>query len=197
MTTKAEIRSRMKSERSLIGEQKRLEWNEAIFRRVIETKEYKTSGVLLGYASFGAETDTEAILAHAQKLQKRVYLPRVESRERMEFYLFPEGAQLCVSRFGVPEPVPDTAMDTAMRYTPEEAPQERPVMLMPGLAFDPMGNRIGYGAGYYDKYLADFPEDYFFKIGICYDFQLLEHIPSGPHDIRADMVITPAGSRLR
>ena len=64
-------------------------------------------------------------------------------------------------------------------------------MLLPGLAFDPEGNRIGYGAGYYDRYLAKYPKDYFLKIALAYDFQILKQIKGNEHDVKADMIITP------
>jgi 5-formyltetrahydrofolate cyclo-ligase len=187
--TKADIRSRMKSESTLVTERDRLAWNGVIYDRIINTGEYENAAALFGYASFGAEADTGRILAHAQNTQKKIYLPRVETKERMEFYQFYDGSRLSVSKFGVPEPEPDKKL----LYPRNVSREERPLMLLPGLAFDREGNRVGYGAGYYDRYLAAFPQDYFFKVGICYDFQLLEQVPAGSHDIRADMVITPSG----
>jgi 5-formyltetrahydrofolate cyclo-ligase len=188
--TKAELRSKMKSERGFIREEDRLAWNEAIYHRIIHTGEYLNAGILFGYASFGTEADTGKILEHAQNMHKKLYLPRVESRDRMEFYQLHDRNRLAVSNFGVPEPKPDKNLV----YLMDASLQEKPLMLLPGLAFDQKGNRIGYGAGYYDKYLAGFPEDYYIKIGICYDFQLMERIPAGQYDVRADMIITPAGS---
>ncbi len=188
--TKAELRSKMKTERGFIREDDRLAWNEAIYQRIIHTGEYLNAGILFGYASFGTETDTGKILEHAQRKHKKLYLPRVESRDRMEFYQFHDRNRLAVSNFGVPEPEPDKALV----YLMDASSREKPLMLLPGLAFDKEGNRIGYGAGYYDKYLAGFPKNYFIKIGICYNFQLVEHIQAEQYDVRADMIITPAGS---
>lgn len=188
--TKAEIRSRMKAERGFAREEDRLAWNEAICRQVINTGEYLNAGILFGYASFGTEADTGNILEHAQNMNKKIYLPRVEAKDRMEFYQIYDRSRLYVSKFGVPEPEPDKELI----YLADTSSQEKPLMLLPGLAFDYEGNRIGYGAGYYDRYLAGLPENYFLKIGICYDFQLLEQLPAGELDVRADLVITPAGS---
>ncbi|MDF2943696.1 MAG: hypothetical protein K0S01_2554 [Herbinix sp.] len=65
------------------------------------------------------------------------------------------------------------------------------LMLLPGLAFDPTGNRIGYGAGYYDRYLSTYPPDHFYKIALAYDFQIKEKIIASEYDVKADAILTP------
>ena len=64
-------------------------------------------------------------------------------------------------------------------------------MLMPGLAFDIFGNRVGYGAGYYDSYLSKYPNDEWVKIALAYDFQITDRIAAGKYDIPADYIVTP------
>jgi 5-formyltetrahydrofolate cyclo-ligase len=108
----------------------------------------------------------------------------------MEFYRMDHLEDLEPSRFGVPEPDPVASR----RYHKLDKSEkiDAPLMLLPGLAFDPYGNRIGYGAGYYDKFLSKYPRDYFYKLGICYDFQVVERIDAEEYDICADAILTPS-----
>jgi 5-formyltetrahydrofolate cyclo-ligase len=71
------------------------------------------------------------------------------------------------------------------------ADKETLLMLLPGLAFDLGGNRIGYGAGYYDRYLSKHQKDHFLKVALAYDFQVYDHLEADEFDIRADLILTP------
>src|SRR5450432_669340 len=161
-----------------------------------------------GIAAFAAvrgEIDPAAALTAARLAGARLAFPRVPRageadqaavsgapRPRLRLHL--AGLEdLRPGRFGIPEPAVTS---------PELEPEEIAVMLVPGLAFDRLGNRLGFGGGYYDEWLTGggpVPEGASAKarrpglvVGVGYDFQLVEACPAGPHDARVDCVVTPA-----
>ena len=97
----------------------------------------------------------------------------------MDFYAIGKGQPLKASAYGILEPFGDGAPAT---------PDERTLFIIPGLAFDKNGYRIGYGAGYYDVYLANCPTAV--TIGICFDFQVTDNAHPDSHDIPVSMIVT-------
>jgi 5-formyltetrahydrofolate cyclo-ligase len=141
---------------------------------VIESKEFKSAKVVGAYYAFGSEVKTDLILEKAKVLGKKVALPSVEG-ESLTFYELSSGKYLVKGRFGIMEPLP---------YGPVE---RMDLLVVPGIAFDKKGYRLGYGKGYYDKFLA---EKSLFSIGLAYSFQLLESLPRGKYDRRLDAIAT-------
>lgn len=127
------------------------------------------------YSPLGDEADISEILREAMP-SKRVALPVVEGSDMYFRFLTPDGATR-TGTFGIEEPCGEIC-----------EPQQIDFMLVPGVAFDKEGNRMGRGRGYYDRYLADCGA---FKAGICFSYQLIESIPHEKHDIRMDTVIHP------
>jgi 5-formyltetrahydrofolate cyclo-ligase len=103
--------------------------------------------------------------------------PRVEEDGRLTFRSGP----LSPGKFGIPAPGPDTA---------EQQPD---TIVVPGVAFDRRGHRLGYGRGYYDRALAARPEA--LRIGLCHSFQLVEKLDDRPHDEPVDFIVTPDGAQ--
>lgn len=206
--TKAELRKSMKGIRDHYSREEVLAYGEAIRRRLIETELWRKSRQIFTYLSFGSEVDTEGLVKEAffpeKGKPKEVYVPRVEGKS-MNFYLLTENGILQPSSFGVPEPVGDCLISYILKENiPNEGGQDEGktlsdreetaacrLMIIPGLAFDISGNRIGYGAGYYDRYLRAFPEDHFVKVGLAYEFQLMMNIPAEDQDVRMDYILTP------
>ncbi|NLJ95995.1 MAG: 5-formyltetrahydrofolate cyclo-ligase [Clostridiales bacterium] len=187
--TKSEIRNLMKRKRNKLPKDIRSQYDNRILSKILDLKEYRECELIFTYLSFGSEVDTRSIIDEALKSNKKVYLPRVEG-SHMNFYEINDLSGLVRSKFGILEP----DVDSDKRYEKpllQEDLYKRKVMLLPGLAFDQQGYRIGYGAGYYDKYLGKFEDSDFFKIGLAYDFQILNHITTNLYDISADMVVTP------
>lgn len=208
--TRSQIRSYQKKLRDKLTHKDRQAFSTAITERLIQTEEYQTCSRLFTYVSFRSEVDTHEMIQRALSSRKEVFIPRVEP-QGMEFYRIRQLKGLIISSFGVPEP---PAMEED-RFRPENLSEDtnttggnmdshrndmasyknsplRNLMLLPGLAFDPEGNRIGYGAGYYDKYLGFYGADAFFKAALAFDFQILDRIEAMEHDIKADMIITPS-----
>lgn len=142
---------------------------------------------LLCFVSFGSEIDTGEIIAEALRLKKRVYVPKVVSTKEtpeMVFYRIEALEELKEGYRGIREPAGDTE---SYDYTPERA--ERTLMLMPGAAFDGFRNRIGYGKGFYDRYLADREALQLHTIAVGFQCQLTEEIPAEDTDIKPCQII--------
>lgn len=181
---KNDIRSLMKSRREQLSESRREAYNKKIRESLFALDCFKECGMLFSYVSFGTEADTSAVIKTALDMKKRVFIPKVEGKE-MNFYEIYSLDGLIRSKFGILEP-----SGSDRPYMRDLSDSVKKLMLLPGLAFDRTGNRIGYGAGYYDRYLGRFPENEWLKIGIAYSFQIMENLPASCKDIRADVIIT-------
>lgn len=190
---KNEIRIMMKSLRNQISKSKRKEYDYNIRTKLIDLKEYSECHMFFSYVSFGSEVDTIAIINNALDSNKSVYLPRVEGTY-MNFYEIHNMDGLIRSKFGILEPDGSSHKKHVKSVSFEETAElmdKKKLMLFPGLAFDKQGNRIGYGAGYYDKYLGNHEDEEFIKVALAYDFQIIDHIKTNQYDISADVIITP------
>lgn len=154
--------------------------------RILGHQWYYLAEHLLCFASFGSEIGTWEIIRDALGRGKNVYLPKVLSGQtpRMCFYRIMGLEELREGYGGILEPPGDSA---EYAYAPEET--ERTLMLMPGVAFDPCRNRLGYGKGFYDFFLADKPGLSLRAIAVGYKCQLVEELPASPTDVRPYQVI--------
>ena len=128
------------------------------------------------YIDYHGETGTRKIIQEAWKLGKNVWIPKVD-KENMEFFQIHHFEELHSGIHGIMEPEKGMA-----------AKGREGLMIMPGVAFDGNRNRIGYGGGYYDKYLSKHSE--LQKLAIAFEFQVLEKIPQEENDIRPEILIT-------
>lgn len=169
--------------RRQIREQKRAMTQEEIScasarlaEQFFQTEQYAKASVIYGYLPYNQEVDTLPILRRALRDGKRVAVPKVYG-DTMNFIYLDDLSQVAPSSMGIPEPVADAPI----------ARDETALVLMPGLAFDQKGNRMGYGGGYYDKFLAQEPNHP--TVALCYDFQMVDVIPTDTYDIPVDLVI--------
>jgi 5-formyltetrahydrofolate cyclo-ligase len=134
-----------------------------------------------GYHALPEEADPSLLLARLVELGCWVAFPRVAARDQpLEFHHVPDGDVLEPGSFGIPEPL-------------EHWPRARPdLLLVPLLAFDTRGHRLGYGGGFYDRTLALLKVP---AIGIAYGGQQVASLPHGLHDMALDMVVTEQGVR--
>lgn len=189
--TKSQIRNIMKEERNKLSVKEQKDLSKAILIKLLNSSAYQYCDYLFSFVSFQKEVNTHEIIRQSLKEGKIVYVPRVELHG-MEFYEIINLDNLVPSKFGVPEPVSEGNRPYKGSLRIASHNDFNPyIMLLPGLAFDSTGNRIGYGAGYYDKYLSNYPKEHFYKIALAYDFQVLKEIPADELDIKADMIITP------
>lgn len=144
---------------------------------VINSKEFQPAKVVGTYFAFGSEVTTELIIERAKILGKKIALPRVEE-DRITFYELSSTKSLVRGRFGIMEPLPYRKMS------------EIDILVVPGIAFDKNGNRLGYGKGFYDRLLLTKRT---FSIGLAYSFQLLENLPHNLYDKRLDAIASEDG----
>ncbi len=139
---------------------------------------FKLSKRIALYSPILNEVRTESIFFNAIQTEKEVYFPRVNGSS-LDFHRVHNLEQLKPSKFGVLEPE-ITSFKAHIK--------EIDVFIIPGLAFDSFGNRLGYGKGYYDRALIDITEEN--KIGLCYSFQIFDSVPSNENDRRVGTIIT-------
>ena len=139
---------------------------------------YREAPSLYAYLSYNQEVRTEPILRRCLADGKRVAVPKVlDDGTRMEFLWLDDLTAVAEGYCKIPEPIADGPV----------ADDPRALILMPGLAFDREGGRMGYGGGFYDRYLADHPGHP--TVALCYGFQLLPHVEMADHDIPVDAVL--------
>lgn len=180
---KREIRARIIARRETLTDTLRREWCEAITGRLLALEGHRAARVIAAYASFRAEFDTSAFLAAALAAGKQVALPRVAAdRSRLEFCFVTDPARdLAPGTWGIPEPGPHCAQ------MPDVSAVD--LVLAPGVAFNRRGDRLGYGRGYYDRFITTLPGRPLL-VAAAYSMQLLGKIPVEPHDRRMDVLVT-------
>jgi len=175
---KAAMRSRMKGVRKQISDQERRRMACDFARFAGEVAADLTPGIVSGYVAIRGEADPAPLLRELSARGWRLALPRVEG-EDISFRAFGEGDVLACGGFGLTEPQADA---------PVVAPD---LVLVPLLAFDAAGNRLGYGRGYYDRALACLPAAR--AVGLAYACQQVPAVPHGDHDHRLRAILTENG----
>lgn len=159
------------------------EWHESSLmaqRQLISLEEYSQADCIALYAPVHHETDTSVILEASFGAGKRVLYPAV-CGDRMVFRQVQGVSCLSEGCFGILEPCPTGSDHLA---------DEPDLIVVPAVAFDCSGHRIGYGKGYYDRFLQH-PGRKAHLVGLCHDFQLIEgEIPAEEHDIRMEILVT-------
>lgn len=141
-----------------------------------QTQQYKDASVIYGYLPYNQEVRTVPILEQALREGKRIAVPKIYG-DTMRFIYLEDLSKVEEGFSGIPEPVADGPV----------AEDPNALVLMPGLAFDAKGNRMGYGGGFYDKFLAREPNHP--TVALCYSFQMVDTIPSEEYDIPVDCVL--------
>ena len=182
---KEELRTRMKAVRRAIPADERAAIDAAICERICALPQFQEADVVLTYLSFGAEIDTRGIIERAWSLGKAVALPRCVGPRRMRWFRVASLDNLETSSFGVDEPRIDEAAEQHLTA------EKDMVALVPGLAFDERGYRLGYGGGFYDTLLSDFAGA---SVGLCRQAQFVKSLEElgviGEFDLPVDIVIT-------
>ena len=176
-----------KALRSQIKEQKRQmtahqieSASQCLTELFVATEQYRQAKTVYGYLPYNQEVRTTGLLQRALQEGKRVAVPKIYGDE-MRFIYLDDLSLVEKSSFGIPEPIADEPV----------ADDPTALVLMPGLAFTKRGDRMGYGGGYYDKFLANEPHHP--TVALCYDFQIVDRIPTDDHDIPVDIVLSAKG----
>lgn len=182
-----ELRRRTLQARDGLSPQERERGALLLTERILGHQWFYRSEILLGFASYGSEIETSELLEETVRMGKKLFLPKVTNvshEQEMRFYRVTDLSDLSVGFRGIPEPAGDTE---EYCYHPSEA--ERTLLLMPGVAFDGFRNRLGYGKGFYDRFLADKEALQLRTIAVGFQCQMVEEIPVREGDIRPYQVI--------
>lgn len=151
-----------------------------ILKRALALQEYADADVLYTYVSKEAEADTKALISAALEAGKFVAVPRCEPKTlRMKFLEISSLSDLESGTYGVLEPIPQKC--------PPVRDSGKAFCIVPGLCFDFQGYRLGYGKGYYDRFLSEFSG---FTVGLCYAGCVHSKLPHGFYDRPVDMLVT-------
>lgn len=176
---KREIRKKYKTARHQMEQRQVSALSQEICKHIIESSIFQSAGHIFAYYPLGNEADVRPVVKAAWRMGKHVAFPKVFG-DVMRYFEISDFSQLHPGTFGVMEPEETCPVDW-----------NHALVLTPGVAFDQKGNRMGFGKGYYDKYLAKFPEC--ITIGVSYGLQLAEQIPVEVTDIPLDYMVTETG----
>ena len=179
MQPKTQFRDSMRKRRSELSPREVRARSEHVIARLAGREVYRRAECLASYVSVRNEVHTHSLIESALGNGKRVAVPVALPNRVLVHREIRSLAELRPSKLGLMEP----SVETGSVVPPETFD----VIVVPGLAFDRAGNRIGFGAGYYDRFLSLTPA---IKIGLAFDFQLFDRLPADPLDISMDLVIT-------
>ena len=173
---KQELRRSIRARKRAMTEEEIESRSQKLGQLFVASRAYAQAKTIYGYLPYNQEVRTVPMLEQALLDGKQVAVPKVYGDE-MKFILLTDLSQVEKGYAGIPEPIADEPV----------AQDETALVLMPGLAFDPEGHRIGYGGGFYDKFLSREPGHP--TLALCYEFQMLPHLETEEHDIPVDTVL--------
>ena len=173
---KNQLKESVLEKRNSLTNEEILENSNKIESRLFCLEVYRKAKVIMFFASFNNEVFTHEMIKKSLK-SKTVIVPKVLHHE-IEPSLIIDFDNLISGKFGIPEPI--ELMKIAYKNID--------LVLVPGIVFEKEGNRIGYGFGYYDKFLRKVPKAV--KIGLAFDFQIVDKIPNEKHDVPVDFIVT-------
>ena len=175
------LRNKVLSIRNSLDKIVKESMDQEIYNKLITSDLYKKSNNIFVYLSFGSEIETKNIINKAIEDKKKVYIPKIYKEDKsMKAIRLKSFNDLKENSMGILEPIDDS------NYINKK---DIDLILVPGVVFDFNGNRIGYGGGYYDRYLKDIKEIRN-KLVLAYEFQILDSINPESHDVVFDYIIT-------
>ena len=184
---KAYLRETVLRRRDAMGAATRTALSRAILEEISALPAYRASGTVLAYAGFGSELETDAFLRHTLDEGKTLLLPRVNRQEGL-LDVYEVGdvmGDLEAETWGIREPRPDRCA--------QSDPAAADFVLVPGLAFDARGGRLGYGGGFYDRLLSGSLPPHALLVAGAFEVQMVEEVPMDEHDVPMDAVVTESG----
>ena len=173
---KDEVKKKMLEKRKYLPKEEIIEKSRKIEANLFNLEQYKKSKTIMFFVSFNSEAYTHDMIRKSLK-DKTVVVPKVVHHE-IEPSVIIDFDNLISGKFGILEPIDVIKI----------AYKNIDLVLVPGIAFDKEGHRIGYGFGYYDRFLRKVPKA--LKIGLAFDFQVADKIPREAHDASVDLIVT-------
>ena len=176
---KQTVRNQIKERKSRLNSDEITKYSSLVTERLLKEDCYIEADTVLVFLSINQEIRTEELIRQAWRDGKKVAVPKILSGKRMEFIYIDTFYNMDAGYCNIPEPSSGSIFkgDSAL-------------LVMPGLAFDKNGGRIGYGGGFYDRYIEEHSETKFFKVAPAYEFQIFDSLETDEHDIPCDMIIT-------
>lgn len=178
---KKNLREKIISKRDYMVSDEKTKKDDSIKHSLMNMKDYCKCKKIFIYIGFGSEINTLKFITEFLKEGKEVYVPKVyKDTKEIKAIEISSLEGLYPSSYGILEPINDNEIENK---------EDIDLVVVPGVAFDRDGGRVGYGGGYYDKYLATLNKDVP-KIALAYDFQVVNEVPTEGHDINIDCIIT-------
>ena len=183
---KAALRRSILARRDELSPDQRAQLSARITSHLLGLPAFAAGSSVLAYLSFGGEFDTGALVGAVLAQRKRLILFRVDraNRRLQLFEVADIGAQTAAGTWGIREPIPDRCVPVSKG--------DISFVLVPGVAFTPHGDRLGYGGGFYDRLLGEWPGRPPL-VAAAFAVQVVETLPMGPDDVRVDGVVTENG----
>lgn len=176
---KKQVRRSLRIDRRAFPNEKRLEYSRQISERLFQSQEYAQAKAIMVYISTRIEVDTSLIVRQALADGKAVAAPRCKSKIHvMDFFVIKSTEDLDDGAYGLSEPREGCELFTAY---------EDSICIVPGLSFDTNGQRMGFGGGYYDRFLSDYSG---ISCGLCFDEFISDTLPTEETDVAVDMIVT-------
>ncbi len=183
-TAKNELREHYIEKRASLSASEKALLDKKIITNIMSTVSYRFSDTLLAYCPTRGEVDITPLMIDALARGKRLALPKCESVGRMDFHFITSLDELKVGKFGILEPPANSPVF-------EKDSGKASLMIVPALVFDRLGFRLGYGGGYYDRYINGYSG---VKAGLAYSaFVSDKPLPRGRYDVASDFVVTEKG----
>lgn len=173
---KKALRAAIRQQKRAMTEEEIVTKSQKLCELLMQHELYKNAKTFYGYLPYNQEVRTTPMLEQALREGKRVAVPKCYGDE-MKFIYLDDLTKVEKGYANIPEPIEDGPI----------ADDPTALVLMPGMAFDPEGHRVGYGGGFYDKFLALEPDHP--TVALCYDFQMLPHLETEEYDIPVDLVL--------
>ena len=174
---KKEMRAQIRAKKRAMTENQIVSASARLGEQLRSCDLYKNAKTIYGYLPYNQEVRTVPMLEQAIRDGKRVAVPKCYGQDMRFIYISDFEQEVAPGYANIPEPIADGPV----------ADDPTALVLMPGLAFDPKGHRIGYGGGFYDRFLADEPDHP--TLALCYGFQMVDHLETEEFDIPVDMVL--------
>jgi 5-formyltetrahydrofolate cyclo-ligase len=174
---KKEIRKKVLAARDSLLPEQRIAKSREIEERLFSLPDFKSARIVLFFAAFRSEVDTGSMIRRALTFGKRVVLPKVKGTELALYEIAVWDKDVSPGMWGIPEP----------HETKPVMLEEIDLIIVPGAAFDGRGNRVGYGAGFYDKLLSAFTKT---TVALAFEVQIVPQVPAEDHDVPVKKIVT-------
>lgn len=181
---KIELRAKFREKRKALSPETKAQWDGQICRRLLSLVSVRYADEILSFSPLKGEVDVLDFNSRIMEGEKQLYLPRCkEGTREMSFHLVNDASELENGSFSIMEPSKNAPI-----WKNESG--KRAVCIIPAMSYDKNGYRLGYGKGYYDRYLSTKDT---LKIGVCYSGFISENIPRGRFDLAVDLIVTEKG----